>query len=641
MSPSGGRIGDRLGAQLTRRLQAMLEAVNFGCSYVHTPLVAGMLDHNQIQLAERDFFSGCSNATTSASGWRPEAGVEATGTISQAHDDKRLEHARLQALVRLRRASPLGTGRGLLARSAGTLAVAVHVRRGDLSTFGLGPAASRWTPDRYYLDVLPRVGATLANATGAAVHFHVLTEERGEWDAAEHEWAKALRGFPVRWHRGVHVKHTLAIMADADFFVPSSSAFSAVAQFYSLGVSLLPQERRAAGDMRLRQTFLEASTAQILPAADRCTCRSMDAVWRLHDPAALPRECGGVRICEDLARTIINRPPDEFAPAFGCALWCDPTRADVALDVASLRCLAEQTAHMKARLRAMARRQADGWTSVWELFSEAPPAGAFDEVLRLRRGMAKSCAPTTPRAPAPTFEGRADDQLGRWNSQVGQDRAVATLLRGKRNGYFIDLAANDAVTLSNTRALERDFGWSGLCIEPNPRYHRDLKAIRSCRLLKVAVADTESDLRFRDAGVLGGIVSTATDNKPSEAGATFAVRTVPFDKLLRRVGDVPRTIDYVSLDIEGAEELAMSTFPFHFHNITLLTVERPKPGLLSLLRARGLRFLCESGGFQDQLWADASVAAEWSGKAGLCDGVPHCEFLWWPGWRCPPGRSGG
>ena len=110
---------------------------------------------------------------------------------------------------------------------------------------------------------------------------------------------------------------------------------------------------------------------------------------------------------------------------------------------------------------------------------------------------------------------------------------------------------------------------------------------------------------------------------------------------MRRVGDVPRTIDYVSLDIEGAEELAMSTFPFHFHNITLLTVERPKPGLLSLLRARGLRFLCESGGFQDQLWADASVAAEWSGKAGLCDGVPHCEFLWWPGWRCPPGRSGG
>ena len=55
----------------------------------------------------------------------------------------------------------------------------------------------RWAPDRY-LDVLPRVGATLANATGAAVRFHVLTEERGEWDAAEHEWAKALRGFPVR-----------------------------------------------------------------------------------------------------------------------------------------------------------------------------------------------------------------------------------------------------------------------------------------------------------------------------------------------------------------------------------------------------------------------------------------------------------
>ena len=59
---------------------------------------------------------------------------------------------------------------------------------------------------------------------------------------------------------------------------------------------------------------------------------------------------------------------------------------------------------------------------------------------------------------------------------------MASILGYKRNGYFIDLAANDAVKLSNTRALERDYGWSRICIEPNPRYHDRHQAVRTCRL---------------------------------------------------------------------------------------------------------------------------------------------------------------
>jgi hypothetical protein len=47
-----------------------------------------------------------------------------------------------------------------------------------------------------------------------------------------------------------------------------------------------------------------------------------------------------------------------------------------------------------------------------------------------------------------------------------QDEIVLALFRGKRGGYFVDLAANDAVALSNTFALETDYGWNGLCIEP-------------------------------------------------------------------------------------------------------------------------------------------------------------------------------
>jgi len=46
----------------------------------------------------------------------------------------------------------------------------------------------------------------------------------------------------------------------------------------------------------------------------------------------------------------------------------------------------------------------------------------------------------------------------KWFSQAHQDEIVVDLLGN--NGYFIDLAANDAKELSNTLSLERK-GWNG------------------------------------------------------------------------------------------------------------------------------------------------------------------------------------
>lgn len=48
-----------------------------------------------------------------------------------------------------------------------------------------------------------------------------------------------------------------------------------------------------------------------------------------------------------------------------------------------------------------------------------------------------------------------------WYSQVKQDEVVSALFRNKKNGFFVDLASNDAVTLSNTFALEERHNWDG------------------------------------------------------------------------------------------------------------------------------------------------------------------------------------
>lgn len=71
-------------------------------------------------------------------------------------------------------------------------------------------------------------------------------------------------------------------------------------------------------------------------------------------------------------------------------------------------------------------------------------------------------------------ESGLDTKDQKWFAQVHQDEVIIDLIG--ENGYFIDLASNDAKEFSNTLALERA-GWDGLCIEPNPAYWYGLRYV--------------------------------------------------------------------------------------------------------------------------------------------------------------------
>jgi Methyltransferase FkbM domain len=194
-----------------------------------------------------------------------------------------------------------------------------------------------------------------------------------------------------------------------------------------------------------------------------------------------------------------------------------------------------------------------------------------------------------------------------WFSQVRQDEVVSLLLKGKRNGYFIDLASNDAVKISNTYALERYFGWNGLCVEPNPRYWDGL-SYRKCDVVGAVIgAFTMEEVRFKypnRAGAQGGIVGAQFNNKnPSKFNEDHLRYTVTLLDVFERFR-TPKVIDYLSLDVEGAEEFIMQTFPFSQYRFNILTVERPSDTLKSLLATNGyvfLKLLKQNSG--ETLWA--------------------------------------
>lgn len=50
-------------------------------------------------------------------------------------------------------------------------------------------------------------------------------------------------------------------------------------------------------------------------------------------------------------------------------------------------------------------------------------------------------------------------------SQAGQDDFVIEVLKGKRNGTFLDIGCGHPVYSNNTAKLARDYGWTGISVD--------------------------------------------------------------------------------------------------------------------------------------------------------------------------------
>jgi len=194
-------------------------------------------------------------------------------------------------------------------------------------------------------------------------------------------------------------------------------------------------------------------------------------------------------------------------------------------------------------------------------------------------------------------------------SQVGQDGTILDIFQHKRHGTFLDLAANDAIVLSNSLVLEQRYGWTGVCVEPNPVYAEGY-VHRTCHLVQAVVGPREGervDFNFRGSGRLGAHGGIAGfDNKAGQSNETASHYTVSVPKILRDFG-MPRAIDYLSLDIEGAEAWTFEDFPWDTYTFLAITVERPKAELKDMMLGNGYTYLCNHASFGDELWVHESL----------------------------------
>jgi len=185
-------------------------------------------------------------------------------------------------------------------------------------------------------------------------------------------------------------------------------------------------------------------------------------------------------------------------------------------------------------------------------------------------------------------------------SQLGQDLWVLEKTNFKRNGFFVEFGATDGVLLSNSYLLEKEFGWSGICAEPNPKFYKKLQTTRDCTVSNECIgAITGEKVNFVFAQEYGGMQKHMDDDSHKdkrqaylEQGQEMELETISLHDFLVK-HNAPKEIDYLSIDTEGSEYEILKSFPFKLWDIKLLTIEHNYTTNRKIIRE-----LMEKSGYQ-------------------------------------------
>lgn len=197
-------------------------------------------------------------------------------------------------------------------------------------------------------------------------------------------------------------------------------------------------------------------------------------------------------------------------------------------------------------------------------------------------------------------------------------------------GYFVELGANDGVTQSNSLYFEKCRGWRGLLVEPAPQNFLKCRQNRASRSSVYCAACVSFDygqefVRIAYSNLMSTPVSLESDIHDPRAHAELGDQFLRGGETVFEFGAIARTlnsllldanapklIDFLSLDVEGAELEVLKGVDHQIFRFKYLLVEcRDFPRLNAYLEKQRYRYVNNLSG-QDYLF----VAAELGGSDG-------------------------
>jgi len=189
------------------------------------------------------------------------------------------------------------------------------------------------------------------------------------------------------------------------------------------------------------------------------------------------------------------------------------------------------------------------------------------------------------------------------------DRRLGKYLNYKK-GYFIELGANDGLAQSNTMYLEEYLSWNGLLIEPHLENFLKLQENRSSKNVFSNCACVDFDFKNDTYNyIYSNLMTIGIDDKNdiedrfghAERGAKFlepGEQTEVFSTKARTLNSVlqeynsPKTIDFMSLDVEGAELSVLQGINFKEYSFKFILLEsRSLVGVESFLNSQNYKLI--------------------------------------------------
>lgn len=169
-------------------------------------------------------------------------------------------------------------------------------------------------------------------------------------------------------------------------------------------------------------------------------------------------------------------------------------------------------------------------------------------------------------------------------SQTHEDKELMSWFNGLCGGTYMEMGALDGVKMSNTHFFHYcpAMGqWKGLLVELGPNNYAKLKLNRKEELAVVnaAVCGEAKTLHYVERDNVGGIWEFAAEGFKQEwwPGMTLAdmtpVECKPLQDIIRDNVRLPFFADFFSLDIEGAELMALQSLDFDSVSFGILVVE--------------------------------------------------------------------
>lgn len=158
------------------------------------------------------------------------------------------------------------------------------------------------------------------------------------------------------------------------------------------------------------------------------------------------------------------------------------------------------------------------------------------------------------------------------------------------NGFFIEAGANDGVSQSNTLLYEKEYGWTGLLVEPNSSKYSQCKSNRPNSIVENYALVSDSYLGdyiegdFNHDGYAESLTSMVLDEgdwcddilrdckkEKKESSNVVKVPAITLDKLLEKHNI--QKIDFFSLDVEGYEISVLNGFDIEKYLPTYMLIE--------------------------------------------------------------------